>query len=138
MEPAALFPCFREHVPQGFPEPERAVADGENGRGHAAAAAVAQQIRPGLGGFTVTIGQGEELLAADNPAPEPRNCSSAGPKSPVDSPCGYSSGSTSLTCRDFRAQAGRIAEENRCRHQFPGRVACRSREAPSPAPRPPR
>lgn len=32
-----------------------------------------------------------------------------------DSPCRYSSGSTSLTCGDLRAHAGRIVEENRCR-----------------------
>ena len=55
------------------------------------------------------------MVAADRPAPEPRNCSSAGPKSLVDSPCRYSSGSTSATCGDFLAHAGRIAEENRTR-----------------------
>jgi hypothetical protein len=52
-------------------------------------------------------------VAADNPAPEPRNCSRVGPKSLVDSPCRYSSGNTSATFGDLRAQAGRIAEENR-------------------------
>jgi len=55
------------------------------------------------------------IVEADRPAPEPRNCSSAGPKSPLDSPCRYSSGNTSATFGDFLAQAGRIAEENRCR-----------------------
>ena len=55
------------------------------------------------------------MVAADRPASEPRNCSSAGAKSDVDSPCRYSSGSTSLTCGDLRAQAGRIADENRFR-----------------------
>jgi hypothetical protein len=44
-----------------------------------------------------------------------RNCSNAGPKSLVDRPCRYSSGNTSTTCEDFRAQAGRIADENRFR-----------------------
>ena len=58
--------------------------------------------------------------AADSPAPVPRNCSSAGPKSPVDSPCRYSSGSTSVICGDLRAHAGRIAEENRCRSPVSG------------------
>jgi hypothetical protein len=53
--------------------------------------------------------------AADRPALEPRNCSSAGPKSPLDRPCRYSNGSTSATFGDFRAQAGRIAEANRRR-----------------------
>ena len=55
------------------------------------------------------------IADADNPAPEPRNCSSAGPKSPLDSPCRYSSGNTSAICGDLRAHAGRMAEENRCR-----------------------
>lgn len=31
-----------------------------------------------------------------SPAPEPRNCSNAGPKSLVESPCRYSTGNTSL------------------------------------------
>jgi hypothetical protein len=51
--------------------------------------------------------------ADDRPAPEPRNCSSAGPKSPVGSPCRYSSGNTSLICGDRRHHAGRIADEKR-------------------------
>jgi hypothetical protein len=51
--------------------------------------------------------------ADDRPAPEPRNCSSAGPKSPADSPCRYSSGNTSLICGDRRHHAGRIADEKR-------------------------
>jgi hypothetical protein len=37
------------------------------------------------------------------------------PKSPLDRPCRYSSGNTSATFGDFLAQAGRIAEANRCR-----------------------
>jgi len=55
------------------------------------------------------------IVEADRPAPEPRNCSSAGPKSLLDSPCKYTSGSTSATFGDLRAQAGRIAELNRIR-----------------------
>ncbi len=54
-------------------------------------------------------------MAADKPAPEPRNCSNAGPKSPDDKPCRYNSGSTSATFGDFRAHAGRIADANRFR-----------------------
>ena len=46
-------------------------------------------------------------VAADSPAPEPRNCSNAGAKSREDSPCRYSSGSTSATFGDFRDHAGR-------------------------------
>ena len=52
------------------------------------------------------------IEAGVKPAPLPRNCSSAGPKSLVDSPCRYSSGSTSETRVDLRAHAGRIADEN--------------------------
>jgi hypothetical protein len=55
------------------------------------------------------------MVGADRPCPLPRNCSSAGLKSDVERPCRYSSGSTSDTFGDFRAQAGRIAEENRTR-----------------------
>jgi len=44
------------------------------------------------------------IEAADSPAPEPKNCSSAAPKSPVESPCRYSRGSTSAICGDLRAQ----------------------------------
>jgi hypothetical protein len=54
-------------------------------------------------------------VAADSPAAEPRNCSNAGRKSPQDSPCRYSNGSTSATCGDFLTHAGRMAEENRLR-----------------------
>jgi hypothetical protein len=59
------------------------------------------------------------IVAADRPAEEPRNCSNAGPKSELDKPCRYSSGSTSATCGDFLAHAGRIAEENRFRSPVP-------------------
>ena len=55
------------------------------------------------------------VVAADRPAADPRNCSNAGPKSLLDSPCKYSGGSTSATCGDLRAHAGRIAEQNRRR-----------------------
>lgn len=54
-------------------------------------------------------------VAGDRPAVEPRNCSNAGTKSPLDSPCKYSSGSTSATPGDFFAHAGRIADANRFR-----------------------
>lgn len=36
------------------------------------------------------------IVVTDSPAPEPRNYSNAGPKSPLDNPCRYSSGSTSV------------------------------------------
>ena len=59
----------------------------------------------------------------DNPALLPRNWPSAGTKSPDDSPCTYSSGSTSLTCGVLRAHGGRIAEENRFRCPVSGSVS---------------
>jgi hypothetical protein len=58
----------------------------------------------------------------DSPALLPRNCPSAGTKSPLDRPCRYSSGSTSLTCGVLRAHGGRIAEENRIRSPEAGSV----------------
>ncbi len=61
--------------------------------------------------------------AADRPADEPGNWPRAGTKSPLDSPCRWSSGSTSMISGVLRAQGGRIAEENRFRS--PGRCACR-------------
>jgi hypothetical protein len=61
-------------------------------------------------------------VAADSPAAEPRNCSSAGTKSPVERPCRYSSGSTSATFGDLRAHGGRIAEENRLRTPVSGSI----------------
>ena len=55
------------------------------------------------------------ITAADSPADEPRNWPRAGTKSPLDSPCKYKSGSTSVTFGVLRAHGGKIAEENRCR-----------------------
>ncbi len=55
------------------------------------------------------------IVAADRPADEPKNWVNAGAKSLLDRPCRYSSGNTSATCGDLRAQAGRIAEANRLR-----------------------
>jgi hypothetical protein len=62
------------------------------------------------------------ITDADNPADEPRNCPSAGPKSPVDSPCRYNSGNTSLIFGVLRHQGGRIAEENLHRSPVSGSV----------------
>ena len=59
-------------------------------------------------------------MAGDSPAVEPMNCSRAGTKSPVDSPCRYNSGSTSEIFGVLRAHGGRIAEENLPQH--PGRL----------------
>jgi len=61
-------------------------------------------------------------VEADSPACEPRNCPSAGTKSPDDRPCRYSSGSTSLICGVLRAHDGKIAELNRIRSPVAGSV----------------
>lgn len=53
------------------------------------------------------------ITLANIPAPEPRNCSSAGVKSELDSPCRYINGGTSVNFGDFRAYAGKITEQNR-------------------------
>jgi hypothetical protein len=47
------------------------------------------------------------ITAADSPADEPRNWPRAGTKSPLDSPCRYSSGSTSVIFGVFRAHGGK-------------------------------
>jgi hypothetical protein len=62
------------------------------------------------------------IVAADRPAALPRNSPRAGTKSPLDSPCRYSSGSTSVIFGVFRAHGGRIAEENRRRSPVSGSV----------------
>jgi hypothetical protein len=62
---------------------------------------------PGLGQQVIT--------AADSPAGDPRNWPSAGTKSPLDRPCKYSNGSTSVVFGVLRHQGGKIAEENRFR-----------------------
>jgi hypothetical protein len=62
------------------------------------------------------------ITAADSPADEPRNWPSAGTKSPLDSPCRYSSGSTSVIFGVFRHHGGKIAEANRIRSPVAGSV----------------
>jgi hypothetical protein len=52
------------------------------------------------------------IVAAERPWLVPRNWVNAGPKSLLDRPWRYSSGNTSATRGDLRAQAGRIAEAN--------------------------
>jgi hypothetical protein len=62
------------------------------------------------------------IADADSPADEPKNCSSAGTKSLLDSPCRYSSGSTPVTFGLLRHHGGKIAEENRIRPPVAGSV----------------
>ena len=53
------------------------------------------------------------IADADSPAAEPKNSSNAATKSPVDNPCRYSSGNTSLTFGLLRHHGGRITDRNR-------------------------
>ena len=62
------------------------------------------------------------ITDGDSPAEEPRNCPSVGTKSPLDSPCRYSSGSTSVIFGVLRAHGGKIAEQNRFRSPVAGSV----------------
>ena len=70
VEPAALLAGGGEHLAHRLPEPQRAVADREHRRGHAAAFAVAQQVRPRLGGLAEPVGQGDQLLGAVGADPD--------------------------------------------------------------------
>jgi hypothetical protein len=56
--------------PYGLPEAQGPVTDREHWRGHAAAAAIAQQISPGLGRPPEAVGQRDELLAAISTYPD--------------------------------------------------------------------
>ena len=60
------------------------------------------------------------ITEADRPTDEPRNCPSAGPKSPEDKPCRYSNGNTSVIFGVLRHHGGRITEENRWRSPVSG------------------
>ncbi len=60
------------------------------------------------------------ITGADSPAAEPKNPSSAGAKSPVDSPCRYNSGSTSATFGLLRHHGGKTTERNRARAPVTG------------------
>jgi hypothetical protein len=62
------------------------------------------------------------ITAGDRPAELPKNWPSAGTKSPDESPCRYSSGSTSVIFGVRRHHGGRIAEENRRRCPVSGSV----------------
>ena len=70
MEPAALLAGLREHLAQRTPEPERPVPGGQHRGAHAAAAAIAQQIGPRLGGFAVAVGERDQFPAAVGADPD--------------------------------------------------------------------
>ena len=60
------------------------------------------------------------IVEADRPLVLPRNCPRAGTKSPDESTCRYSSGSTSPIFGVLRAHGGKIDDENRCRSPVSG------------------
>jgi hypothetical protein len=68
--PAPLLPGGRDHLAHRFPEAQRAVPNGRHRCGHAAAAAISQQISPRLAGLAVTAGHGDNLLAAISTHPD--------------------------------------------------------------------
>ena len=53
------------------------------------------------------------ITGADSPAVEPRNCPSAGTKSPVERPCRYSSGNTSVIFGVFLGEFARVHRQLR-------------------------
>ena len=60
------------------------------------------------------------IVEADSPFALPRNCPRAGTKSPDESPCRYSSGSTPPIFGVLRAHGGKIDDKNRCRSPVSG------------------
>ena len=65
MEPAPLLLRRSEHLAQGRPEAERAVADGQLGIVlQAAALEIEQHLAPALGAFAKAVGHGQQFLAA--------------------------------------------------------------------------
>ena len=53
-----------------FQNPQRTVTDRQYRRGHAAAAAIPQQVRPRFGPLAVPVGQRDQLLAAVGAHPD--------------------------------------------------------------------
>jgi hypothetical protein len=78
------------------------------------------------------------ITGPDKPFVEPRNRPSAGTKSPLDRPCRYSSGSTSVIFGVLRAHGDRITEANRARSPVSGSIRLSSTRgtvtATAPAP----
>jgi hypothetical protein len=72
--------------------------------------------------------------AADNPAAEPKNPSRAGTKSPVDSPCRYSSGNTSATLGSCGTTAARSPSGTGPAARSPDRLGGHPPAAPAPPP----
>ena len=65
MQPAPLFPRRWEHLAQGGPEPEGAVADGQlRILLQATTLEIEQHLAPALGAFAKAVGHGQQLLAA--------------------------------------------------------------------------
>jgi hypothetical protein len=62
------------------------------------------------------------IIDPDSPTELPRNCPSAGTKSPLDSPCRYTNGRTSAIFGVLRHHGGRIADENLIRSPLSGSI----------------
>jgi hypothetical protein len=65
--PAPLGAGGGEHLAQRTPEPQGAVADGEDRGPHPSSLEVAQQVGPRLGGLPVAVGDRDQLLGAIRP-----------------------------------------------------------------------
>ena len=70
MEPTPLLLGVGEHVTDGLPEPEGTIPGGQDGSPHAAAFAVAEQVRPRLRRFPEPVSQRDQLLVAINTDPD--------------------------------------------------------------------
>ena len=64
VDPVTLLTGGREDVPQGRPQPQRAVADRDHRRLHAPPTQIPQQLRPRRGGLALAVGHGNQLLGA--------------------------------------------------------------------------
>jgi len=70
MKPTPLLTGGRKHLTDGFPEPQCPVADGQDRGGHPTPATRAQQIGPRLGGLSIPVSEGDELLATIGTDPD--------------------------------------------------------------------
>jgi hypothetical protein len=64
VDPVALLAGGGEHLPQGGPQPQPAIADRHHRRAHAATAQIPQQLGPRLGRLALSVGHRDQLLGA--------------------------------------------------------------------------
>lgn len=70
MNPAPLLTGFGEHLGQGLPEGQGAVADRQDRGAHAPSGAVAHQIGPRFGGLAVAVLERDQFLGAVGADPD--------------------------------------------------------------------